>query len=175
MGILSPAAIARLASDVAAVVVLAPLIPLILVVAVILAIYGDVAKKRNRWTGLELPVESSTRAVLDGRMYEETEGPRSCLGRKAYIKRWLVLLGVGVLVSVAREMAATSLPFGLGFAVSLVLAICYAIPALVFSVKWSTERVEDAGRNGAWGLLILVPIVNVVALIVFSVLPSRSR
>ena len=67
MGILSPAAIARLASDVAAVVVLAPLIPLILVVAVILAIYGDVAKKRNRWTGLELPVESSTREFFDGR------------------------------------------------------------------------------------------------------------
>lgn len=57
MGILSPAAIARLASDVIAVVVLAGLIPFILLVAVILAIYGDLTGKRNRWTGLNLPVE----------------------------------------------------------------------------------------------------------------------
>jgi hypothetical protein len=53
VGILSPAAFLRLLTDMIAVVILAPLIPVILVVAVILAIYGDITKKRNRWTGLE--------------------------------------------------------------------------------------------------------------------------
>ena len=59
MSTLLPATIARLVSDVVAVVILATLIPIILVVAVILAVYGDIASKRNRWTGLELPNESS--------------------------------------------------------------------------------------------------------------------
>ena len=54
MGILSPVAIVRFLSDVIAVIILAILMPWILVVAVILAIYGDVAKKRNRWTGLDM-------------------------------------------------------------------------------------------------------------------------
>lgn len=58
MGILSPVAFLRLLSDVIAVVILAPLIPIILVIAVILAIYGDVAKKRNKWTGIELQNET---------------------------------------------------------------------------------------------------------------------
>lgn len=54
MSILSPVAILRLLSDVVAVIVLAILMPWILVVAVILALYGDVVKKRNWWTGLDL-------------------------------------------------------------------------------------------------------------------------
>ena len=46
--------------EVVMVLFLAMAMPLILVAAVILAIYGDIARKRNRWTGLDLvkePVE----------------------------------------------------------------------------------------------------------------------
>ena len=57
MGILSPVAFLRLLSDVVVVIILAPVIPIILVVAVILALYGDITKKRNRWTGLELTMD----------------------------------------------------------------------------------------------------------------------
>ena len=167
------ARVVNLASDVPVVIVLAMAIPVVLVVAVALAVYGDVAKKRNRWTGLNLSVDPSEARMEE--MCEEGAAPRSGLGRKGFIKRWLLLLGIGVLVSIAREFAAVFLPFGLAFALSLILAVCYAVPALVFSVKWSTERVEDAGRNGAWGLLILVPVVNIVALVVFSLLPSAKR
>ena len=57
MGILSPVAVVRLLSDVVAVIILAILMPWILVVAVILAIYGDVVKKRNWWTGLDMSAD----------------------------------------------------------------------------------------------------------------------
>lgn len=108
-------------------------------------------------------------------MYEETESERSHLGRKGYIKRWLVLLGVGILVGIARELAPMFLPLELAVALSFIVSACYALPALIFSVVWTMDRAADAGKNELWGLLILVPIVNVVALVVFSALPSRSR
>ena len=168
------ARIANMASDVPVVIVLAMAIPFVLVGAVVLAIYGDIVKKRSRWTGLELPAEPGEARLAMQEMYEEEAAPRSGLGRKGYIKRWLVLLSAGVLVGVARELVPAFLPFGLAVAVSFILVVCYVIPAFVFWVKWSTERVEDAGRNGAWGLLILVPVLNILALIVFSSLPSRS-
>ena len=44
--------------EVAMVILLAISIPLILVIAVVLAVYGDVAKKRNWWTGLDLVKEA---------------------------------------------------------------------------------------------------------------------
>ena len=44
--------------EVVMVLFLAMAMPLILVVAVVLAMYGDIAGKRNRWTGLDLVKES---------------------------------------------------------------------------------------------------------------------
>ena len=46
--------------EVLAVLIIAILIPIILVASVILAVYGDVSKKRNRWTGFELPDSSDS-------------------------------------------------------------------------------------------------------------------
>ena len=43
--------------EVLAVVIIAILIPVILVASVVLALYGDVRRRRNRWTGLDLPVQ----------------------------------------------------------------------------------------------------------------------
>ena len=54
------AQVVNLVADVAVVIVLAMVLPWILVGAAGLAVYGDVMKKRNRWTGLDLvkePVE----------------------------------------------------------------------------------------------------------------------
>ena len=47
--------VARVVADVVAVCILAILLPVILVVSVLLAVYGDITKKRNQWTGLEPP------------------------------------------------------------------------------------------------------------------------
>lgn len=159
--------------EVAVVIILAMLIPVILVGAVALAIYGDVTKKRNRWTGLDAVAQS--REVGLAEAYGVEIAPRSGLGRRAFVKRWIGLLGVGLLVSAMGIVIVNGLPSVLVLPVLVLLALSYAVPALIFSVKWSTARAEDAGRNGAWGFLMLVPAVNVVALLVFSALPSRSQ
>ena len=159
--------------EVAVVIVLAMLIPVILVGAVTLAIYGDVAKKRNRWTGIETPVE--LRETSASAAYDLEMPPGSGLGRKGFVKRWMGLFGVGILVGAMSVVIADGLQSPLDLVAVAILELIYAIPAFIFSVKWSTERAEDAGRNGAWGLLILVPVLNILVLIVLSVLPSRSQ
>ncbi len=171
MGILSPVALLRLLSDVVAVVILAPLIPTVLVVAVIFTLYGDVVKKRNWWTGLELSAVPRA-AVAPEQTADAIDGRPWGLERKGYIKRWLILLVGALLLGAVEGVAATSFQSELIFRV---LWICYGIPAAVLMVKWSTERVENAGRHGAWGLLILVPVVSFFALVAFSLLPSHLR
>jgi len=49
---------------------------------------------------------------------------------------------------------------GNGFIGMIVAAIVFAIPA------W--KIVEKAGYRGAWALLVLVPLVNIIALWVFA-------
>lgn len=159
--------------EVVVVIVLAMLIPVILVGAVALAIYGDVAKKRNRWTGVETPAEFREISALE--VYHLETAPRSSLGRRGFVKRWMGLFGVGVLVGAMSVVIADGFQYPLDLLAVAILELSYAIPAFIFSVKWSAERAEDAGRNGAWGLLILVPVLNILVLIVLSVLPSRSR
>lgn len=157
--------------EVVMVIFLAMAMPLILVAAVVLAVYGDVVKKRNWWTGLELSAAPSA-AVAAKQITEAVDSPPPGLERKSYIKRWLIVLVGALLLGSVEGVAATSFQSELIFRV---LWICYGIPAAVLMVKWSTERVENAGRHGAWGLLILVPVVSVLALVVFSVIPSRLK
>ena len=107
-------------------------------------------------------------------MHEATEESRSRLGRRGYIKRWLILLAIGVLVGIGRVLAETFLPEEFGSVPSLIVLACYGFPALALSVVWTMHRATDAGKDEAWGLLLLVPIVNIVALVVFASLPSRE-
>ena len=107
-------------------------------------------------------------------MEEMHESPRSRLGRKGYIKRWLILIAIGVVVGIVRMLADTFLPVGLGPALSLILLAFYGLPSLAFSVVWTMERAADAGKAEALALLVLVPVVNIVALVVFASLPSRE-
>lgn len=106
-----------------------------------------------------------------GEMHEES---RSRLGRRGYIKRWLILIAVGVLVGGGRAFAETFLPAALGAALSLIILAFYGLPALALSVVWTMDRLTDGGKSQAWVLLLLVPIVNIVALVVFASLPSRE-
>ena len=107
-------------------------------------------------------------------MEEMHEGPRSRLGRQGYIKRWLVLIAIGVAVGIGRLLVESILPAALVPALSLILLALYGLPCLAFSVVWTMERAADAGKSEAWGLLVLVPVVNIVALVVFASLPSRE-
>ena len=157
--------------EVVMVILLAMSMPFILVAAVALAIYGDVVRKRNWWTGLELsavPAGEILRESID----DEVEDRPSGLERKRYIKRWLILLTGALLLGVVEGATAPSFQSEIIFRV---LWVGYGIPATVLMAKWSTERMENAGRHGAWGLLILIPVANILVLIAFSLLSSKSR
>ena len=106
-------------------------------------------------------------------MYEEPRS-RSRMGRKGYIKRWLILIAVGVVVGILRTLMEMFVPAQVGGAVSLLFLACYGIPAVVLSVVWTMARASNAGKDEAWGLLVLVPIVNVVAVLAFASMPSRE-
>ena len=95
-------------------------------------------------------------------MEEMHEESRSRLGRRGYIKRWLILIAVGVLVGGGRAFAETFLPAALGAALSLIILAFYGLPALALSVVWTMDRLTDGGKSQAWALLLLVPIVNIV-------------
>ena len=43
--------------EIAAVIMLAPLIPIVIAGAALLAVWGDITGQRNHWTGLNLPKE----------------------------------------------------------------------------------------------------------------------
>jgi uncharacterized membrane protein YhaH (DUF805 family) len=45
---------------------------------------------------------------------------------------------------------------------SILMLVLIAIPAIVFSVMWLKRRLNDLNRSGWWGLLILIPIVNLI-------------
>ena len=107
-------------------------------------------------------------------MEEMHEGRRSRLGRKGYIKRWLILVAVGVMVGIGQVLADTFLPVGIGSGLSVILLMLFGLPAAALLVVWTMHRATDAGKDEAWGLLVLVPIVNIVALVVFASLPSRE-
>lgn len=49
---------ASMVMEIIMVILLAVLMPFILVAAVALALYGDITKKRNKWTGLEMEDKS---------------------------------------------------------------------------------------------------------------------
>ena len=156
--------------EVVMVVLLAMSMPFILVAAVALAVYGDVVRKRNWWTGLELSAAPAG-GLLPERVDEGVGDLPRGLERKSYIKRWVIVLVGAGLIGVVEGIAAMSFQTELIFRV---LWNCYGVSAAVLMVKWSTERVENVGRHGAWGLLILVPVVNILALIAFSLLSARS-
>ena len=105
-------------------------------------------------------------------MHEETAF--APMRRGGYIKRWLILIAVGVLVGGGRAFAETFLPAALGAALSLIILAFYGLPALALSVVWTMDRLTDGGKSQAWALLLLVPIVNIVALVMFASLPSRE-
>ena len=99
--------------------------------------------------------------------------PHSPMKRSRYIRRWLILIAVGVLVGVGRTVMEMFVPAVVGSALSLLLLACYGIPAVTLSVVWTMARATDAGKDEAWGLLVLLPIVNIVAVLVFASMPSR--
>ena len=45
---------------------------------------------------------------------------------------------------------------------SIVMLAVLAIPAIVFSIMWLKRRLNDLNRSGWWGLLILIPVVNLI-------------
>ena len=108
-------------------------------------------------------------------MREET--PRSGMSRRRYIKRWLILLAVGVVLGGGRTLAEMFLPAEVGSMVGGglgVIALIWGLIALALSVVWTMNRAKDVGKDEAWGLLVLVPIVNIVAVVIFASLPSRD-
>ncbi len=108
-------------------------------------------------------------------MEEMREETRSRMGRREYIKRWLILISIGVVVGIGRTLAETFLPAELGSVLGMIVLALYGLPALALSVVWTMNRATDAGKDEAWGLLLVVPIVNIAALVVFASLPSREE
>ncbi|MCY3691071.1 MAG: DUF805 domain-containing protein [Chloroflexota bacterium] len=107
-------------------------------------------------------------------MYEEEPRSRPRIGRKGYIKRWLILIAVGVVVGVGQAVAEPLLPADFGGVVSLGVLVFYGLPALIISVAWTMRRFTDAGRDEAWALLLVLPVVNIATAIVAASLPSRE-
>ena len=107
-------------------------------------------------------------------MEEKREETHSHIGRKGYITRWLILLAIGLIVGAGQVLAEMFIPARFWSALSPILLAFYGLPALAFSLVWTMDRLADAGRDGTWALLLLVPVVNIVALVVFASLPSRE-
>ena len=109
-----------------------------------------------------------------GEMYEAPRS-RSRIGRRGYIKRWLILIVIGVAVGVGQALAEPLLPAEFGTVMSLGVLVFYGFPALVMSVAWTMRRFTDAGKDEAWALLLILPVVNIVTAVVAASLPSRQE
>ncbi len=55
------------------------------------------------------------------------------------------------------------MPFGLGFGELVMVLLVMVVPLIAV---W--RIVSKAGYSGAWALLLFVPLVNVIALLVFA-------
>ena len=108
-------------------------------------------------------------------MEEMYESPRSRLGRKGYIKRWLTLFAIGVVVGIGRTVIEAVLPAEVGSPVSVLVLVAYGLPAAAMVVVWTMHRAADAGKNEAMALLMFVPIINILTLLAFSVMESAPE
>ena len=108
-------------------------------------------------------------------MKETRETTGSRIGQRGYIKRWLILIAVGVVAGIGRVLVDSFSPAELGQVLGVLVLGLYGLPALALSVVWTMHRATDADKDEAWGFLILIPIVNIVAVVVFALLPSREN
>jgi len=53
------------------------------------------------------------------------------------------------------------------------LSAIYSLAVLLPSLALGVRRLHDIGRSGWWLLIVLVPVIGVIVLFVFSVLPSE--
>ncbi len=107
-------------------------------------------------------------------MKETQEKKAGRIGRKQYLNRCLILIAIGIAVGIGQGLAETVLPAQLSGALRLLVGALYGLPALALSVVWTMHRAVDAGKDEAWGFLMMVPFVNILALVVFASMPSME-
>jgi len=56
-----------------------------------------------------------------------------------------------------------------------VLAIIFSLFVLIPSLAVSVRRLHDVGRNGLWLLIVFIPVIGVVALLIFYLLDSQAE
>lgn len=106
-------------------------------------------------------------------MAETRQETRSPMTRRRFIKRWLILLGIGLLLGFGQAITEAFLPT-LGGILQVLILFPYGLVALAILVISTMARAKDAGGSELWGLLILAPLINLLLLIALSCVPSKN-
>jgi len=85
-------------------------------------------------------------------------------------KYWLSVLGMiligGLILALIQESYGDNAQYVVGRWLGL------GIAAIIWAI--ASFRLRDAGRKEYWSFLVIVPVVNLFAIIAIGLLPSRS-
>lgn len=105
--------------------------------------------------------------------YLEVLRKYAVFGGRARRKEYWMFTLVSTIVYIVLMIAESRLGFvsqlGIGM-ISLVYSLVVLLPSIAVIVR----RLHDTGRSGWWLLVALVPIVGVIALLVFAVQDSEA-
>ncbi len=96
-------------------------------------------------------------------------------GRATRSEYWLfVLASLVVSIVVGIVGSVLGLTIGEGAGAPNILILAYTLAVMLPSIAVMVRRFHDAGHSGWMALLILIPIIGLIAVIVFMILPSQQ-
>lgn len=84
-------------------------------------------------------------------------------GRSEYWMFYLINLVIGFVIGFVETL----------FGSPGILGALYGLAVLLPSLAVATRRLHDTGRSGLWLLLALVPVIGIIALIIFFIQDSQ--
>nr|WP_318241763.1 DUF805 domain-containing protein [Arthrobacter pullicola] len=88
----------------------------------------------------------------------------------------ITVLYIGLMISIVSSIDPyTGEPTNYTFMLPMSLMMIYGLATLVPGIALSVRRLHDAGLSGWLYLVILVPVIGGIAVLVFSLLPSKPE
>ena len=95
-------------------------------------------------------------------------------GRATRTEYWMFVLAsliVSIVVGIVGRVLGLTIGEGIG--ATNILSLVYTLAVLLPSIAVMVRRFHDAGYSGWMALLILIPLIGLIAVIVFMILPSQ--